>query len=60
MWTRRIDRALDAIDACRRSLPELGELYPLGSPQREALARAVGAVEQARRVVFERRASAES
>lgn len=52
MWTRRIDRALEAIGSCRRRLPELGELYPAGSPEREAIDKAVAAVEQARRVVF--------
>lgn len=52
MWTRRIDRALEAIGACRRNLPELGELYPAGSREREAIDKALAAVEQARQVVF--------
>jgi hypothetical protein len=56
MWTRRIDRALEAMMSCRRRLPDLAELYAAGSPEREALIRAVAAVEDAQRVIFGRHA----
>jgi len=52
MWSRRIDAALDAISSCKRRLPELADLYRADSPEREAIDKAVAAVEHAQRVVF--------
>lgn len=45
MQTRRFDAAQDATALCKRRLPDLGELYAGETPEREAIDKAVAAVE---------------
>ncbi|HEX4184191.1 MAG TPA: hypothetical protein VHY34_13130 [Caulobacteraceae bacterium] len=51
MLTRRIDAALDALQACRERLPRLRDLYRPGSPERVALDEVVTAIGRADQVM---------
>lgn len=46
MLTRRIDAALDALDACRTRAPDLRDCYRPGSPERAALDELMAALER--------------
>jgi hypothetical protein len=46
MLTRKIDAALDALDACRARTPGLRDCYRPGSPERDALDALVDALER--------------
>lgn len=47
MLTRRIDAALDALDACRARAPSLRDCYRPGSPERVVLDALLSALDQA-------------
>jgi hypothetical protein len=51
MLTRKIDRALDAMAACRDRLPALREIYRADSPESLALGSLLEAVELTQRVL---------
>lgn len=46
MLTRKIDAALNALDACRASAPGLRDCYRPGSPERAALDELMAALER--------------
>jgi hypothetical protein len=46
MLTRKIDAALDALDACRATAPGLRDCYLPGSPERAALEALIAALER--------------
>lgn len=46
MLTRKIDAALDALDACRARAPGLRDCYRPGSPERDALDALLAALER--------------
>jgi hypothetical protein len=58
MLTRRIDAALDALQACRDRLPLLRDLYRPGSPERAALDEILGALSRADPVLRPNRGAA--
>ncbi|KQY26406.1 hypothetical protein ASD21_16935 [Caulobacter sp. Root1455] len=51
MLTRKIDRALDAMAACKDRVPALREIYRADSPEGLALGNLMEAVEQAQQVL---------
>jgi hypothetical protein len=51
MLTRKIDRALDAMAACKDRVPALREIYRADSPEGLALGNLMDAVEQAQQVL---------
>ncbi|CAN5346597.1 hypothetical protein BH10PSE3_BH10PSE3_11780 [soil metagenome] len=51
MLTRKIDRALDAMAACKDRVPALREIYRADSPEGQALGHLMDAVEQAQRAL---------
>jgi hypothetical protein len=51
MLTRKIDRALDAMAACKDRVPALREIYRADSPEGLALGHLMDAVEQAQRAL---------
>jgi hypothetical protein len=51
MLTRKIDRALDAMAACKDRVPALREIYRADSPEGLALGHLMDAVEQAQQVL---------
>jgi hypothetical protein len=59
MLTRKIDRALDAMAACKDRVPALREIYRADSPEGLALGNLMEAVEQAQQVLQGQGARAE-
>jgi hypothetical protein len=51
MLTRKIDRALDAMAACKDRVPALREIYRADSPEGLALGNLMDAVERAQQVL---------
>jgi hypothetical protein len=51
MLTRKIDRALDAMAACKDRVPALREIYRADSPEGLALGHLMEAVERAQQVL---------
>ena len=51
MLTRKIDRALDAMAACKDRVPALREIYRADSPEGLALGHLMDAVERAQQVL---------
>jgi hypothetical protein len=51
MLTRKIDRALDAMAACKDRVPALREIYRADSPEGLALGNLMEAVERAQQVL---------
>ncbi len=51
MLTRKIDRALDAMAACKDRVPALREIYRADSPEGLALRNLMEAVERAQQVL---------
>lgn len=51
MLTRKIDRALDAMAACKDRVPALREIYRADSPEGLALGHLMDAVERAQRAL---------
>jgi hypothetical protein len=49
MLTQRIDAALQAMADCQARVPELRDLYHVGSRERAALTRLLASVERAQR-----------
>jgi hypothetical protein len=59
MLTRKIDRALDAMAACKDRVPALREIYRADSPEGLALGNLMEAVEQAQQALQGQGARAE-
>jgi hypothetical protein len=51
MLTRKIDRALDAMAACKDRVPALREIYRADSPEGLALGHLMDAVERAEQIL---------
>ncbi len=51
MLTRKIDRALDAMAACKDRVPALREIYRADSPEGLALGQLMDAVDRAQRAL---------
>lgn len=58
MLTRKIDRALDAMAACKDRVPALREIYRADSPEGLALGHLMEAVERAQQALQGRTARA--